>query len=97
MFRGTYIYSSSFIYYSLRVCYELTTNTIIVHSSLCGPALDFTTKSSIDRIKDQENDPFLGVLEKNKLLVVSMQIRFKTLTCKFKSQLDGDVTLEPGS
>ena len=24
-----------------------------------------------------------------------MQIRFKTLTCKFKSQLDGDVTLEP--
>ena len=43
MFRGTYIYSSSFIYYSLRVCYELTTNTIIVHSSLRGPALDFTT------------------------------------------------------
>ena len=52
-------------------------------------------KSSIDRIKDRDNDSFLGVLEKNKLLVVSMQIRFKTLTCKFKSQLDGDVTLEP--
>ena len=53
------------------------------------PALGL--KSSIDRIKD----PFLGVLEKNKLLVVSMQIRFKTLTCKFESQLDGDVTWEP--
>ena len=49
-------------------------------------------KSSIDRIKDRDNDSFLGVLEKNKLLVVSMQIRFKTLTCIFKSQLDGDVT-----
>ena len=44
MFRGTYIYSSSFIYYSLHVCYELTTNTIIVLSSLRGPALDFTTE-----------------------------------------------------
>ena len=54
-------------------------------------------KSSIDRIKDRDNDPFLGVLEKNKLLVVSMQIRFKTLTCKIESQLDGDVqvTWEP--
>ena len=53
------------------------------------PALGL--KHSIDRIKD----PFLGVLERNKLLVVSMQIRFKTLTCKFESQLDGDVTWEP--
>ena len=57
------------------------------------PALGL--KSLIDRIKDRDNDPFLGVLEKNKLLVVSMQIRFKTLTCKFESQLDGDVTWEP--
>ena len=47
------------------------------------PALGL--KSLIDRIKDRDNDPFLGVLEKNKLLV----------TCKFESQLDGDVTWEP--
>jgi len=36
-----YIYGSSFIYYSLRVCYELTTNTKYCRSSLRGPTAEF--------------------------------------------------------
>ena len=44
----SYFYCSWIIYYSLRVCYELTTNAKHRRSSLRGPTLEFHNMGRLD-------------------------------------------------